>query len=80
MDNPVIVACSSHYSGAVTRKNCPVGCIACKICEKEVPEVFKVIDNLSNLDYTKNGVDCSAAIEKCPTKCILRIPHPALLI
>jgi ferredoxin len=71
MDNPVVVACSSHDSGAVTRKNCPVGCIACKICEKEVPDAFKVVDNLARLDYTKN-VDCTSAIEKCPTKFIVK--------
>jgi ferredoxin len=69
-DFNVVVACSSHDSGAQTRKNCPVGCIACKICEQEAPEVFRVIDNLSIVDYAKKGIDCSRAIEKCPTKCI----------
>jgi len=72
-DFPVIVACSSRETGAVTRKNCPVGCIACKICENLVPDVFKVVDNLSVMDYSKKRIDCSAAIEKCPTKCILKL-------
>lgn len=71
--NPVWVACSSHDTGPVVRKICPVGCIACKICEKQVPEVFKVTDNLAVMDYSKSGIDCSAAIEKCPTKCILKM-------
>ncbi|MGB9586462.1 MAG: RnfABCDGE type electron transport complex subunit B, partial [Anaerolineales bacterium] len=31
----IIVACSSRDRGAETRKICPVGCIACKICEKQ---------------------------------------------
>ncbi|MFA6548617.1 MAG: ferredoxin, partial [Candidatus Margulisiibacteriota bacterium] len=70
-DFKVIVACSSHDSGPVTRKNCPVGCIACKICEKEVPQVFKVDDNLAVIDYSQKGIDCSSAIAKCPTKCIV---------
>lgn len=68
----VVVACSSHDRGAETRKICPVGCFACKICEKEVPGVFKVIDNLAVMDYTKSGVNCQAAIEKCPAKCIVK--------
>lgn len=70
-DFPVVVACSSHDPGPVVRKVCPVGCIACKICEKEVPEVFKVIDNLAVMDYARSGVNCEAAVLKCPTKCIL---------
>ena len=72
-DQPVVVACSSHDTGAVTRRACPVGCIACKICEKEVPEMFKVADNLAVMDYTTYGVNCDAAVEKCPTKCILKL-------
>ncbi|MFH1387644.1 MAG: RnfABCDGE type electron transport complex subunit B [bacterium] len=71
-DFKAVVACSSRDRGAETRKNCPVGCIACKICEKAVPEVFKVTDNLAVIDHDKKGIDCSAAIEKCPTKCIVK--------
>jgi Na+-translocating ferredoxin:NAD+ oxidoreductase subunit B len=73
LDFPVAVACSSRDTGAVVRKICPVGCIGCKICVKQDPEVFVVSDNLAVIDYTKSGVSCDAAIEKCPTKCIVRI-------
>lgn len=72
-DVPVVVACSSHDAGAVVRKICPVGCIACKLCVKQAPELFSVSDNLASLDYAKTGEGCEAAIEKCPTKCIVRI-------
>lgn len=68
-----VIACSSRDTAGETRKNCPVGCIACRICEKAAPEVFKVEDNLAKMDYSKTGVNCSAALEKCPTKCILAI-------
>jgi RnfABCDGE-type electron transport complex B subunit len=71
-DFKIVIACSSRDSGAITRKNCPVGCIACKICEKEVPQVFKVDDNLAVIDYSQKGIACSSAIAKCPTKCIVR--------
>lgn len=65
-----VVACSSKDPGAVVRKICSVGCIGCKICEKELPEIFKVVDNLAVVDYTQAPRDCSVAINKCPTKCI----------
>lgn len=68
----VTVACSSRDAGAVVRKICPVGCIGCKICVKQAPEVFSVCDNLAVIDYTKTPDGCDAAIEKCPTKCIVR--------
>ncbi len=69
--NKVAVACSSRDPGAYVRKICPVGCIGCRICEKLVPEVFKVEDNLADMDYSKEGIDCRPAIEKCPTRCIV---------
>ncbi len=71
-DFKIAVACSSRDSGAVVRKICPVGCIGCKLCVKQVPDVFKVTDNLASVDYTKAGVSCEPAIEKCPTKCIVQ--------
>ncbi len=72
-DFPVVVACSSRDAGAVVRKICPVGCIGCKICVKQVPDVFSVTDNLAAIDYAKAAISCDAAIEKCPTKCIVRL-------
>jgi electron transport complex protein RnfB len=71
-DRPIRVACSSRDGPAATRKNCPVGCIACNLCVKAVPEVFRVVNNLAEIDYAKTGVSCDAAVEKCPTKCILK--------
>lgn len=71
-DFKVIVACSSQDSGAVVRKICPVGCIGCKLCAKQVRDVFKVSDNLASIDYAMTGVSCDAAVEKCPTKCIVQ--------
>jgi electron transport complex protein RnfB len=72
-DVPVLVACSSHDAGAVVRKICPVGCIACKLCVKQAPDAFSVADNLAQIDYGKADAPYDAAIEKCPTKCIVRL-------
>ena len=71
--NRVAVACASKDPGAYVRKICPVGCIGCRICEKLVPEVFRVEDNLAVMDYSKNELDCKPAIEECPTKCIVEL-------
>ncbi len=65
----VIIACSNKDIGKETRKVCDVGCIACRICEKQCPETYIVKDNLALVDYEKSeaGFPC---VEKCPTKCI----------
>lgn len=73
-DRQYAVACSSRDPGAYVRKVCPVGCIACNICEKLVPAVFKVEDYLAVMDYSIAGADCRPALEKCPTRCIVELP------
>ncbi len=70
------VACSSRDGAPRVREICPVGCIACGICEKLSPEgFFKVTDNLSHPDYSKQ--DRREEIEKlrakCPTKVIKEV-------
>ena len=71
-DADYIVACNNSEPGKVVRKHCKVGCIACGICVKRSPEGGYVIENnLSRIDYSKDG-DRSAAAEKCPPKCIIR--------
>ncbi|MDA8125583.1 MAG: RnfABCDGE type electron transport complex subunit B [Deltaproteobacteria bacterium] len=68
---PLVVACSSRDTGAAVRKICAVGCIGCKLCVKQAPEAFSVVDNLAAIDYTKSVGPCDAVSEKCPTKCIV---------
>jgi Na+-translocating ferredoxin:NAD+ oxidoreductase RNF subunit RnfB len=64
------VLCSSRDKGAVTRKNCAVGCIACKKCEQECPVQAIVVENsLAVIDYAKCN-DCGRCAEVCPVKCI----------
>ncbi|NOY08557.1 MAG: RnfABCDGE type electron transport complex subunit B [Spirochaetes bacterium] len=71
----VTVACNSLDKGKVVRKVCPVGCIACKICEKLAPELFKIDDNLARLDTPKlkENDNWEKPLEKCPTKCIVKL-------
>ncbi len=67
-----MVACNSLDKGKDVRKVCKVGCIACKMCEKECceePPAIVVKDNMAYFDY-ETCTDCGNCFEKCPTKCI----------
>lgn len=60
------VTCSSKDAGKVTMGNCSVGCIGCKICEKNCKfEAIKVVDGVAVIDYSlcKN---CGLCAQKCP--------------
>jgi Na+-translocating ferredoxin:NAD+ oxidoreductase RNF subunit RnfB len=68
--NNVYVACSSHDSGKDTKAACPVGCIACKLCEKACKfDAIHVLDNLAVIDYTK-CTSCGECVKVCPMKTI----------
>lgn len=64
------VKCSSKDKGAALKDKCSVGCIGCKICEKNCEaEAIKVVDNLAVIDYEK-CTGCGICAEKCPKKII----------
>jgi Na+-translocating ferredoxin:NAD+ oxidoreductase subunit B len=66
----VYVACSSHDSGRDVKAVCPVGCIACKLCEKACKfDAIHVIDNLAVIDYHK-CTSCQECVKVCPAKTI----------
>ena len=69
------VACNAKEKSGVVRKICPVGCIACKVCEKLSEGVFIVEDNLAKVDYKKATPETKwgVIVEKCPTDTIRRI-------
>lgn len=67
----VHVLCSSHDSGRDTKAACPVGCIACRLCEKACKfDAIHVIDNLAVIDYNK-CTSCGECVLVCPVKTIL---------
>lgn len=63
------VLCNSHDKGAVVRKYCQVGCIACQICKKNAPEAYVIEDFLARVVY-EHQEQAAPGMEKCPTKCI----------
>ncbi len=60
------VGCKSVDKGPVTRLQCKVGCISCKLCEKNCPTGAITVTNfLASIDYNKcNG--CGNCVDKCP--------------
>ena len=66
----VVVECSNHERGVITRKACINGCIACGKCERTCPHgAIKVIDNLATIDYSL-CTGCAECVKVCPTHCI----------
>jgi len=66
----VVVQCSNHDKGAVTRKMCINGCIGCMKCQKACPNgAVKVENNLATIDYSL-CTGCGACVEVCPVHCI----------
>ncbi len=60
------VGCMSADNGKTTRQYCDVGCIACKICEKNCPaEAIAVQNGVAEIDYGK-CTGCDVCVEKCP--------------
>ena len=64
------VGCMSADKGAITRKNCAVGCIACKLCEKKCTEgAIKISDFNANIEYEK-CTHCGECVKACPRRVI----------
>ncbi len=70
--NRIVVACNSKDKGAVVRKVCKVGCIACQICVKQAPEGYEITDFLAKVVYDKGDQAAEPGMVKCPTKCIIK--------
>lgn len=64
------VGCRSVDDGKTTRKYCEVGCISCKLCEKNCPAgAISVTDFVASIDYSK-CTGCDTCVSKCPRKII----------
>ncbi|MBR5322138.1 MAG: RnfABCDGE type electron transport complex subunit B [Clostridia bacterium] len=60
------VGCMSVDNGKITMKNCDVGCIGCRICEKNCESGAIKVDNfVASIDYYK-CTGCGVCVTKCP--------------
>lgn len=67
---PHWVGCMSADKGAVTRTYCDIGCIGCKICEKNCEAgAITVNGNVAEIDYSK-CTGCGKCEQVCPRKII----------
>lgn len=65
-----VVKCQSCDKGAQMKEKCSVGCIGCKICEKNCEfGAIKVENNHAVIDYSK-CTGCGICAQKCPKKII----------
>ena len=72
----VVVLCNNKDKGAVTRKACAVGCIACQKCVKVCKfEAITVDANLAYIDAATCKL-CRKCEEECPQNAILAINFP----
>ena len=63
--NHVRVACNSKDMPKAVKTNCSVGCMGCKICERNCEhDAVHITDFLAKVDYDK-CTQCGACIEKC---------------
>ena len=71
----IYIACNNPDKGPDTRKTCPVGCIACGLCQKLTDGIFHVESNLARVEYDriKDISNTEEVVSKCPTKCILKL-------
>ena len=70
----IYVACNNTEPIRKTREVCDVGCIGCTVCEKLSNGAFEIKNNLARLRRDKEfkDINLDKAIEKCPTKVILK--------
>jgi RnfABCDGE-type electron transport complex B subunit len=75
-DRRVHILCSSRDKGPQVKKVCTVGCIGCKMCEKNCPQKAPTVENfLAVMDYSKCSHTCYC-VAKCKPATIVIETRP----
>lgn len=76
-DQKTFVQCNSNEKGKALMDACLVGCIGCKLCEKNCEAGAITVTNfVAHIDYSK-CTNCGVCADKCPRKVI--IPRPFMV-
>lgn len=60
------VGCMSVDNGKITMNNCDVGCIGCRLCEKNcASDAVRIENGVASIDYDK-CTGCGVCVTKCP--------------
>lgn len=71
LNTPYAVSCSNKDRGPAVKKVCDIGCIGCKLCEKQCEAgAITVENNVARIDYEK-CTGCGKCAEKCPAHAIV---------
>ncbi len=72
------VACRNLEKGDEAETDCAVLCTACGRCAADAPEgLIDIHNNLAVIDYSKNTLASTVAIERCPTGAIVWLDDQA---
>ncbi len=75
------VACKNLEFGDLAEHQCEVACTACGRCVQDSPEgLIQIQDNLAVIDYSKNTLASTVAIERCPTGSIVWLEPGGTLV
>ena len=61
----IFVKCKNRDKGSEVRKYCSVGCISCRLCEKNCEAGAISVDGVAKIEYDK-CTGCGICVEKCP--------------
>ncbi|MBQ7810909.1 MAG: RnfABCDGE type electron transport complex subunit B [Clostridia bacterium] len=65
-----LVRCQNFHKGALTRKDCNVGCIGCMKCVKVCEAGAVEVKNFNAVVDPKKCTSCGKCLEACPRGCI----------
>lgn len=72
IEHQLFVACKNLEKGEQPEADCEVVCTACERCVMDSPEgLITMVDNLAVINYDKNQLASSVAVERCPTGAIV---------